>query len=121
MTVQEAIDYTDTLKPNPYPDSIKRDWLSRLDGKIYEELLCTHEDPPASFQPYADSTADLLVPEPWCGDVYNYYLQSMIDRETGEIAKYNQSAGLYNQAYLEYGAAYNRTHAPRPAETRFRF
>ncbi len=121
MTANEAIKLADGLKPNNHTSANKLAWLSRLDEKIYHELFRTHADAPDSFTPYTANTAELLVPEPWCGDVYNYYLQSMIDRENGEIAKYNQSAALFNQAYLEYCAFYNRTHAPVPTTSRFVF
>ena len=42
MTIQNAIDEVNNLKPNLYglPEKIK--WLSRLDRRIFEEVLMTH-------------------------------------------------------------------------------
>lgn len=42
MTIQNAIDEVNNLKPNLYglPEKIK--WLSRLDRRIFEEILMTH-------------------------------------------------------------------------------
>ena len=63
---------------------------------------------------------ELLAPDPWADELYNYYLQSMIDRENGETGKYNQSSQLFNAAYLAYAGYYNRTHMPRdPGPIRF--
>ena len=42
MTIAEAIQEVNELKPNMYGDEIKITWLSRLDTRIYEEILLTH-------------------------------------------------------------------------------
>ena len=69
----------------------------------------------------ADPDTVLLVPYPYDEDIYNYFLQSQIDKENGEMAKYNQSVVLYNNAYQTFWNWYNRTHVPLPAEAAFRF
>ena len=66
-------------------------------------------------------TRTLLVPEPYAMDVYNYFLQSQIDKENMETAKYNQSAALYNSAYQSFTNYYNRTHRPIPRRSQFLF
>ena len=43
MTIQEAINKIDTLKPNSYSNADKIAWLSNLDGIIKEEIIDTHE------------------------------------------------------------------------------
>lgn len=125
MTISEAIAMVDKLKPNQYDDAQKVAWLSQLDGKIFLELFKTHEDPAAEeFTGYAadvDTSTKLLVEFPFAQDVYNYYLQSMIDRENGEIAKFNQSAALFNESYNSYAGWYNRNHTPLPKHTAFLF
>ena len=124
MTIAQALETVNTLKPNQYSDSQKVSWLSQLDGKIYAELFATHEGAPESFTPYTDETdkeMNLLVGFPYDQDIYNYYLQSMIDRENGEVAKFNQSGALFNNAYMEFTAQYNRTHVPLPRKSAFRF
>ncbi len=124
MTISEAIAMVDRLKPNQYPVSQKVMWLSRLDGKIFLELISTHEGGAESFEGYTDETdkeTQLLVDAPYCDDIYNYYLQSMIDRENGEIAKYNQSGTLFNASYLDYANYYNRMHLPLPVNAYFKF
>lgn len=124
MTISEAISHVDLMKPNQYDAATKKAWLSKLDGQIFKELFMTHENSPAeSFEGYesAEDTTELLVPYPYDEDVYNYFLQSQIDKENGEIGKYNQSVTMYNNAYETYAAYYNRTHMPIPKGKRFVF
>lgn len=124
MTIKEAIELVDKLKPNQYQFTLKAKWLSKLDGQIFKEVFVTHEDCPMEvFAGYDDAPPDheLLVPYPYDEDIYNYFLQAQIDKENGETAKYNQSITLYNTAYFNYQSWYNRTHKPLSGGTRFRF
>ena len=124
MTIQEAVNLADRMKPNQYDHETKVQWLSKLDGMIFREVITTHEGGTlTAFDGYDASDPDvvLLVPYPYDEDVYNYFLQSQIDKENGEMAKYNQSIVLYNNAYQTFWNWYNRTHRPLPAEAAFRF
>lgn len=125
MTISEAINHVDSLKPNQYPEIVKQSWLSKLDGMIFKEVFLTHEASPIeSFDGYNADTpmnTELLVPYPYDEDIYNYFLQSQIDKENGETAKYNQSITLYNNAFLSFQNWYNRTHVPIPKGLRFKF
>lgn len=115
MKISEAIALTDELKPNQYPLSLKVRWLSRLDGQIFNEVVMRYEGAPEEgFTPYSDENteAELLVPFPYAEEVYIPYIQSQIDKENGETAKYNQSASAYNSGYQRYTAWYTRNHMP---------
>lgn len=124
MTIQEAVDLVDRMKPNQYEFNTKVKWLSKLDGMIFREVILTHAGHHETEFPgydYACSDKELLVPFPYDEDVYNYFLQMQIDKENGEMAKYNQSAALYNNAYKTFCDWYNRTHLPLPAKAQFVF
>lgn len=124
MTIKEAIDLVDKLKPNQYPFTLKAKWLSKLDGMLFREVFMTHEGCPMEvFAGYDDapSEQELLVPYPYDEDVYNYFLQAQIDKENGETGKYNQSITLYNTACFNFQSWYNRTHKPLSGGSRFRF
>ncbi len=43
MKLIDAINMTDTLKPNMYGMQEKIKWLSRLDTRIFQDVLLTHE------------------------------------------------------------------------------
>lgn len=125
MTIAEAIDHVDRLKPNQYAQSFKIKWLSKLDGQIYREIFATHEGSTMeSFGGYDETTpedTELLVPFPYDEDIYNYFLQSQIDKENCETARYNQTITLYNNAYMVFWNWYNSTHTPIPRSQRFKF
>ena len=111
MKASEAISLVDRLRPNQYDSSIKIQWLLKLDGQIFDEIIrprtCGIE-----FLPSEDLERELLVPFPYGEDVYNNYLQAMIDRENGETAKYNQSITLFHAAYSRYRNWFNREKRP---------
>lgn len=115
MTIQETIAKADSLSPNQYSDEQKIGWLSSLDGKIYHEVIRTHEGACLAFFPPEGYDADdyeLLVRPPYAEDLYVYYLLSRIAEMNAETAKYNQYAARYNTAYNEWTGWYNRTHRP---------
>ena len=58
MTIQEAIDRVDMLKPNKQPEDFKVKWLSELDGLIWEEIWLKHE-------PDVERLEKLGLPIPW--------------------------------------------------------
>lgn len=124
MTIAEAITKVDQLKPNHHDEQTKIGWLSKLDGQIYREVFATHADNPlTAFDGYenAEQSTELLVPYPYDEDIYVYYLQAMIDKENGEINKYNQSITMYNTVYSNFGNWYHRTHKPLSSGARFLF
>ena len=125
MTINQAIALCDELRPNGYPRGLKIGWLSKLDGRIFHELLMTHADCPVDgFTGYEDTTdgdTQLLVPAPYCDDIYNYFLQAQIDKENGETTRYNQSITMYNAAFRAYESHYHRCHLPLCAGQRFVF
>ena len=149
MTIREAVEMVDRLKPNQYPLSQKIAWLSMLDGMIYDEIVRTHEwffppyavkvnrtkplwttgDPPPpppildfrGYWPDCDPDTPLLVPYPYDTDIYNYFLQSRIDLENGEIGKYNQSNTMYEDAFSRYSEYVNRCRMPRQSVPFIRF
>lgn len=115
MTIIEAINKIDTLKPNNYTHSDKIKWLSNLDGLIKKEIIDTHKGgSDIEFNGYNDDTlleTELLVPSPY-DDIYVKWLESQIDYANAEYGKYNNSSTAYNTAYSSFERYYNRTHLP---------
>ena len=122
MTIIEAINRTDELKPNSYTRLQKIGWLSTLDGMIHRDIIMTHQDPdPAEFAGYDDTTdieTELLVGAPF-EDLYIYWLESRIDYYNGETARYNNSITTFNSAYLTFQNDYNRNHQPVGKEMKY--
>lgn len=114
MTVQEAIERADTLKPNAYSDDVKYAWLSELDGRIKAEVLDKRmgfENLPVPDYGYESRTENLLAPAPY-SEMYVYWLFMKMDFMNGEFDRFNNDAVLYNTAYLAFSNHINRNHAP---------
>lgn len=43
MTIEQVLAQVDEIKPNTYDDNTKILWLSELDGRIWQEIIKTHE------------------------------------------------------------------------------
>ena len=122
MTIIEAINQVDSIKPNSYSQSDKIEWLSRLDGLIKKHIIDTHEGGESvTFNGYDDLTpidTKLIVEAPYDA-VYLSWLEAKIDYANGEFAKYNNSATAYNTDYSAFERYYNRTHMPLGKKTKF--
>ena len=114
MTIIEAINGIDTIKPNKYTQDQKIEWLKRLDGQIKEQVIDTHEGEGVELVDYSTApfNTELLVPAPY-DEIYINYLAMKIDFANGEYRKYNNSAFMYNESLGEYRKWYNRTHMPK--------
>lgn len=124
MTISEAINRIDNVKPNSYSQSEKIKWLSTLDGIVKKEIIDVHEGyEGVEFNGYTDDTVlttELLIPAPY-DEVYLFWLESKIDYWNGEIGKYNNSISMYNEAFSIFEKYYNREHMPLRKGKRFIF
>ncbi len=113
MKAQEAIERANEMRAgNAATEEMKIRWLSELDGIIYNDVILTHHSDAAGFEGYKDNTqAELIAVFPY--DVlYIYWLMAQIDLASSELNRYNASLELFNEAYNNYKAWYNRTHRP---------
>ena len=122
MKAIDMIERVDLLEPNDYSPEQKLHWLQSLDGRIFRELVETHEQAETESLPaYVSGDEELLIGEPYGEDLYYYYLQAMIAAENSETQRYNKRMTLFNSAYTAFSAWYVRTHRPRQAGDHFRF
>ena len=116
MTIIEAINRVDSLKPNSYSQDEKIGWLSKLDGTIKSEIIDTHEGAESVvFEGYDSNTnlsTILLAPAPH-DDMYIRWLGAQIDYANNEIGKYNNETVMFNTLYAKYEKYYNRHHLPK--------
>ena len=122
MTIIEAINKVDALKPNTYTQSDKIAWLSTLDGLIKKHIIDTHEGGESVvFDGYDENTpldTSLIAEAPY-DSVYLSWLEAKIDYANGEFNKYNNSATAYNTDYSAFERYYNRTHMPIGTKLKF--
>lgn len=116
MTIMDAINRIDTLKPNRYDQSEKIKWLSTLDERIMVNIIATHEGAEIeNFNGYTDETSlntELIVHAPH-DEIYLHWLEAHIDYWNGEYPKYNNSIDMFNTEYEAFENHYNRTHMPK--------
>ena len=116
MTIIEAINRIDLLKPNNYTQADKIAWLSTLDGIIKKEIIDTHEGAESViFNGYdVDTSLDtvMLVPAPY-DNVYLKWLEAQIDYANADTKRYANSMIMYNTAYSAFERYYNRTNMPK--------
>ena len=108
MTIREAIELVDRLKPNQYGSADKLRWLSELDGVVWHEIWSAHETVVPAFAGYGpetdlDGTA-LLIGWPY-DEIYRWYLEMKIDDANGEMTKYNNSAAKERDGAGDRGRA----------------
>ena len=148
MTIQQAIDMADTMKPNMMPQDTKVLFLQEIDQLIYKEILLKHahtaeeEVLPVYVTPADEEAADadeqeeeseeeeseeesdsgddreLLVPDPY-SMLYLYWLMSKIDLLNQEIDKYNNDRALFENAYDTMSDWWTRTRMPLTARPWF--
>jgi hypothetical protein len=114
MTIREAIDQADALRPGTLPEAVRVQWLAQLDGTLRREVLALHEADAAAGTGADVSTLDdtvLLAAEPY-GALYLYWLAAQTDLAEGELARYANDMQLYNAALAAYAAAYKSKNRP---------
>ena len=113
MTIAHAIARFDVLYPNVFPYAEKLRWLSVLDGQIFQDIISVYpENAGQAFDGYGittDKSTELLAPFPH-DDIYIKYLAAQSDKINSDVARYVNSAAVFNAAYSEFAAFYNRTH-----------
>lgn len=115
MKISEVIAKLDGLKPNAFALEDKIGWINELEWRIKKEIVDTHEvTEPVEFDGYAGEESMeqvLIAPAPW-DIVYLRWLECMVDYYNGESARFANSRILFNDAYADFTAWYNRTHKP---------
>lgn len=118
MTIINAINETDHLKPNMYGMQEKIKWLSRLDRRIFEQILLTHEMSEEEMAPFLPENTgeeteqdpteaivalDLPWPEP---DWRAKYAQLVFPPYTEEDSEKELLAGEpYDEMYVHWLSA----------------
>ena len=125
MKIYEAITQFDARQFNTYSEGDKIQWLSSLDSMVRRHIIDTHEGGEnVEFSDYNSSTdiqkTQLLVPAPY-DEMYFRWMEAQVCYHNGEYDKYNNAIIMFNTAYENYAAYYNRTHTPVSQGRRFLF
>lgn len=124
MTLQEALDQVDELKPNMMSRKLKVKYLTEIEQLIHDEIVMAHEHTeeqeirPAYSEDSDDGTV-LIVPNPY-SMVYVYWLMSKIDIQNQEDARYNIDRAHFENAYETMSDWWTRKYMPVQRTREFR-
>lgn len=100
MTYETCMYMVDQLQPNQVPQPVKNRWLGELEGRVQVELEGAS---PSNLMPPELLGEDITLSAPFPYDnIYWLYLLAMLDFASGDGARYENSAALFNAAYHNY-------------------
>ena len=103
MTVQQAINALDDVKPNAFSQNTKLRWLSVLDGRLANEVFLMAPDEVEENYNYtsANLSDNLLVGMPY-DDLYIWWMQAQADLANGEYDKAQNTMAVFNQLWEQF-------------------
>ena len=123
MTIIQAIQRLDALKPNTYSTRQKILWLSQLEAMVKTLVIDAHmggdEKPFSGFTENTDPATVLFMAEPF-DMAYLYWLEAQIHYANEDLDMYNSAMGMFHSVFGTFKAHYKQTHTGKNAG-RFRF
>ena len=124
MTLQEAVDITDEMKPNMMNIRLKMKYLTEIEQLIHEEIILKHEHPAEMDEKpeYTEESSPdtvLRIPDPYAM-VYVYWLMTKIDIQNQEDGRYNVDRAQFENAYDTMSDWWTRNHMPMQKVQEFR-
>lgn len=118
MTIMEAIQQADDIRPNPYVPATKIRWLAELDGRAALDIMLMGIEETQHFKyTERDMDTELLIHFPHDG-IYLYWLCAKLDYAAGEMNRYNNDLEMFNNAWNEYTRWFARVYQPAQREQR---
>ena len=110
MTIKEAIEKTDRLRPNSFSREEKTDWLTDFENRIYNEIYSLHKcDTPFTDTTEMTDATELFVPSPY-DELYVLCLCSMVDFFNAEYDRYNNDTVMLEALYGDFERYWNNNH-----------
>ena len=116
MTLQEALDICDEMKPNMMKRDLKIKYITEIEQLIWAEILMRHEHTPEQetkpeYNEETDPGTVLIVPDPY-SMVYIYWLMCKVDIQNQEDARWNIDRTHFDNEYDTMSDWWTRTFMP---------
>ena len=113
-TVKQVLEQVDAMLPNQYTTAEKRRWLLQAEGFVVREVHQPHAGGEETEVPPEDAGEDtVLLVQPPYDELYRHYVEAQIRYANGEMARYNNAAAQWNNAFLTYKDYRCRREQPR--------
>lgn len=104
MTFNQIIQYVDSVRPNPFTESVKLSWLCEAEALVRGEIMGQGAD----SIPESVLGTDIPSAHATYIRLYSYYVFSMIDFLMSEYDRYKMSSELFEKAFNDYAKWYMR-------------
>ena len=111
MTLSEAIEQINTLKPNAYSEEALTIWLNQLEAMVQSEVFGVDPENIRTFDWENDGDEPLTIPKPY-DSAYVEWIMAKIDFNNREYGAYNNGVDVFNNTYDEYKKFWRRNHNP---------
>lgn len=116
MTIDDAIQQIQKLRPSDVDVVQIIAWLSKMDMRVFREVIEPRDGAEITeFTRYSgmtDRTRELLIPAPW-DELYLYYLDAQLSYWLGEDEAYNIATARMQGMYEDFKADYASKHRQR--------
>lgn len=112
MTINEAIQRADGLRPNAYTEDDKAVWANQVESSVQRDVMKLPAESRKYFKYPEDGDKELTLTGEW-EELYVLFIVSMFDYWSQDTAKYNNSAKMYNDQFDAYKAQYIKEHPKR--------
>ena len=102
MTIETCMGLVDGMLPNRVPEAVKLRLLGEVEGKVRVELLGEEPMTAPLFHAGTPRDTELSAPHPY-DQLYWQYLLAMLCHTCGDVARYENTAVLFNASYQSYG------------------
>ena len=115
MTIREILTAVKAVKPSQYDEATLVRWISELEARIWQDVLCHYGDKDASSPlPFTlqDQNQRPLIPFPH-DDIYIKWLFCQIDYHNGDFDRYNNGLVTFNAGLQAFADGHNRANMAR--------
>lgn len=102
MTIETCMSMVDAMAPGPVASAVKLHFLDEIEGRVRVELHGDAPDTVGIIDATTPVTTPLCVPRPY-DQLYWLYVAAMLAYTRGDAARYENTAALFNLAFLSYG------------------